>query len=66
SVTGMDDIMFARSAYPALTTISHRSSEYGQRLFHILKQNIDNKSVVLRERITPSLIVRESTRAYRA
>ncbi|MCX4313960.1 MAG: LacI family DNA-binding transcriptional regulator, partial [Clostridia bacterium] len=61
SVAGMDDILFARSSYPALTTISHRSLEYGHRIFGILKQNIDNKSVVSRERISPSLVVREST-----
>lgn len=63
SVTGMDDITFAKSAYPSLTTISHRSAEYGRRIFNILKQNIDNKSVVLRERIEPLFIARESTAA---
>lgn len=65
SVTGMDDIMFARSAYPALTTISHRSVEYGHRIFGILKQNIDNKSVVSRERIIPQIVIRESTAAVK-
>ena len=61
SVAGMDDILFARSSYPALTTISHRAQEYGRRIFDILKQNIDNKSVVLRQKITPELVVRAST-----
>lgn len=65
SVAGMDDILFARSAYPSLTTISHRSEEYGRRIFGILKQNIDNKSVVSREKIEPLLVVRESTGACR-
>ena len=65
SVAGMDDILFARSAYPSLTTISHRSEEYGRRIFGILKQNIDNKSVVSREKIEPLLVVRESTDACR-
>lgn len=65
SVAGMDDIMFARAAYPALTTISHRSVEYGNRIFSILKKNIDDKSIVLRERIIPELIPRESTARVR-
>ncbi len=61
SVVGMDDIQFAQVFNPPLTTISHRSEEYGEKIFDILYDNIRDKSVVRREVIEPELIVRRST-----
>ncbi len=61
SVVGIDDIEYSKVAFPALTTLSHCSKEYGNKIFEILYANITDKSIVGREKITPQLIIREST-----
>lgn len=61
SVVGIDDISLSKSFYPALTTLSHRSAEYGKTIFEILRNNIENKNCVERRSIEPKLIVRNST-----
>lgn len=61
SVVGIDDIIFSKTFYPALTTLSHKVEEFGAQVFRILCNNISDKSVVERKIITPELIVRSST-----
>ncbi len=61
SVVGIDDIMFSRAFYPALTTLSHCCQEYGKRIFEILLANIEDKSCVTRDIIEPKLVIRNST-----
>lgn len=64
SVVGIDDITLSKSFYPALTTLSHCSEEYGKTIFDILRKNIEDKSCVERRSILPKLIVRNSTGVY--
>ncbi len=61
SVVGIDDILFSKDFYPALTTLSHQTEEFGAKVVEILCDNILDKSVVRREIILPKLIVRDST-----
>jgi DNA-binding LacI/PurR family transcriptional regulator len=61
SVIGIDDILFAKAFNPPLTTLSHKSKEYGKKIFEILYANIINKSEVRREVVLPELIIRKST-----
>lgn len=61
SVVGIDDIPYARAAYPALTTLSHCSDAYGRKIFDILYDNITDKNKIVRDKISPELVVREST-----
>lgn len=66
SVVGMDDIQFSQSFHPPLTTVSHCSELYGEKIFEILYDNIQDKSVVRREVIEPKLVVRRSTGPVRS
>ena len=61
SVVGIDDILFSKDFYPALTTLSHQTEEFGSKVVEILCNNIADRSVVQREVIRPKLIVRDST-----
>ncbi len=61
SVVGIDDIIFSKTFYPALTTLSHKVEEFGAEVFRIICNNIADKSVVERKIITPELVVRNST-----
>jgi DNA-binding LacI/PurR family transcriptional regulator len=61
SVVGIDDILFAESFYPPLTTLSHRAEEYGKKIFEILYDNIMDKCNVRREVVLPELIIRKTT-----
>jgi DNA-binding LacI/PurR family transcriptional regulator len=61
SVVGIDDIMFSKSFNPSLTTLSHCTHQYGNKIFDILYDNItDNK--IVRSVFDSELIIRESCR----
>lgn len=61
SVVGIDDIYLSKSFYPALTTLSHCSADYGRRIFEILKNNIEDKNDAERCSVQPKLVVRSSS-----
>lgn len=61
SVVGIDDILFSKDFYPALTTLSHQTENFGAKVVDILCDNIMDKSIVRREIIDPRLIIRDST-----
>jgi LacI family repressor for deo operon, udp, cdd, tsx, nupC, and nupG len=68
SVVGFDDIVFAKTYIPALTTIHQPRSDLGERAMHSLLALLDG---TLEQQQAPALlearlVVRESTAAYRA
>jgi len=65
SVVGIDDISYAKVLTPALTTLSHRSIEYGERIFQILHDNINDKTKIVREDFMPELILRDTCKEHR-
>jgi DNA-binding LacI/PurR family transcriptional regulator len=66
SVAGFDDIPDAAYFSPPLTTIRHNFIQLGLVGFEYLLELIDERQTPIRQRlITPSLIIRESTKAVR-
>ncbi len=62
SVVGFDDILFAELADPPLTTVALPREEIGRAAVEALLHTVTNDSKAGREyKITPKLIVREST-----
>ncbi len=62
SVTGFDDL-FARLAYPGLTSVSHMFAEVGNASVDVLLAALNGGSVPGQVLLEPKLIVRASTRA---
>ena len=62
SVTGFDDIPFAKFTNPPLTTIRQPSYEKGVQAARILIQSLENKDTQLQSMILPvELVVRGTT-----
>jgi DNA-binding LacI/PurR family transcriptional regulator len=61
SITGFDDIPFARHAYPPLTTVRQPSYEKGVAAAHTLIQMLEQKTTPASSILPVELVVRGST-----
>ncbi len=61
SVVGIDDINFAEEWSTRLTTLSHKTEHFGECVFEVMRENIENKENVGRKIIQPELVIRKST-----
>jgi LacI family transcriptional regulator len=61
SVVGFDDIATADFVQPALTTVRLPKADLGRRSWEILRDQLGSREATPAVRLTPSLIVREST-----
>lgn len=61
AVTGFDDIPAARYVSPALTTVRVDIAALGERAITMLVRAMTGKAAAEHERITPELVVRDST-----
>lgn len=61
SVTGFDDIPFARHANPSLTTVAIPQEELGREAWHRLWAALEGEPPLADTRFAPQLIVRRST-----
>jgi DNA-binding LacI/PurR family transcriptional regulator len=61
SIAGFDDIEMASYVSPTLTTVRQPIPDISQQALHLLIELLDGKSPKALPRITPTLIVRQST-----